>query len=270
MSKILCIPDVHSRKFWRGIIYNNIEKVDKVVFIGDYLDPYPEEIRADKTLMECESFDDITGNMSMLVDILILKKSNPDKVILLTGNHTDSYIWSDFSAATRTDYKNWKEYHNFFLENLNYFNLVWIEDDVIFSHAGISEGWADNFLYLYMKYDEGAELERNSITFETARVLKDTPLSDFNKHYINAISHISRNRGGDNIYGSCEWADIKEHIDVEKSITKIIPKGEKGIYQVFGHTQLIKQVITDKWACLDCRRGFIINTVTHEIEECQI
>ena len=76
MSKILCIPDVHSRKFWRGIIYNNIEKVDKVVFIGDYLDPYPEEIRADKTLMECESFDDITGNMSMLVDILILKKSN--------------------------------------------------------------------------------------------------------------------------------------------------------------------------------------------------
>lgn len=268
MSKILCIPDVHCRNFWRKTISDNVDKVEKIVFLGDYLDSYPDEIEKDPELMECKDFYDSYSNLNMLNDIISLKKDKPNKYILLTGNHTDSYIWSKFAAATRTDYKNWEKYHKFFSENLNYFNLVWIEDDVIFSHAGISEGWADDFLYSYMKYDEGAELERNSITFETARVLKDTPLSDFNKFYINAISHISRDRGGDNIYGSCEWADIKEHIDLKKSITKIIPKGEKGIYQVFGHTQLIKQVITDKWACLDCRNGFIIDTLTHEISEC--
>ena len=31
-------------------------------------------------------------------------------------------------------------------------------------------------------------------------------------------------------------------------------------YQIFGHTQQIKDpIITDKWACLDCRQAFVLN-----------
>ena len=41
--KVLVIGDIHCRKFWRQCINNNIEKVEKVVFLGDYLDPYPDE-----------------------------------------------------------------------------------------------------------------------------------------------------------------------------------------------------------------------------------
>lgn len=271
MSKILCIPDIHGRKFWRQCIYNNIEKVDKVIFLGDYLDPYQNEIEENPELMECEYFGDSKNLLKMLEDIISLKKNEPDKYILLTGNHSDSYIWSKFAAATRTDYKNWEKYHNFFLENLEYFNLVWIENDVIFSHAGISKEWSEDFLYSYMKYDEGAELEKDSSVFEAARVLKDTPLKDFNKYYINAISNISRYRGGDSFYGSCEWADIREHIEKVTSYeyNTFIGKGEDGIFQIFGHTQLIHSpLICDKWACLDCKRGFIIDTITHEITEC--
>ena len=264
----MIIPDVHGRKFWRNVVKDNESKVDKVIFLGDYLDPYQEEISANPELMECSNFDDSENLLKMLEDIVSLKNNNPEKYILLTGNHTDSYIWSEFSAASRTDYKNYEKYHNFFLENLNLFNLVWIENNVIFSHAGISEGWAENFLYSYMKYDEGAELEKDSLVFETARVLKDTQLKDFNTHYIRAISNISHYRYGDSFYGSCEWADIREHVDLIKSTTKIIPKGEDGIYQIFGHTQVKSPIITDKWACLDCRKGFIIDTLTHEINEC--
>ena len=269
--KILIIPDVHCRKFWRKYIFDNIEKVDKVIFLGDYLDPYPNEIEENPELMECEYFGDSKNLLKMLEDIISLKKNESDKYILLTGNHTDSYIWSKFAAATRTDYKNWEKYHKFFSENLEYFNLVWIEDNVIFSHAGISEGWADQFLYHYMKYDEGAELEKNSLVFETARVLKDTPLENFNKYYIDSISHISRYRGGDAPYGSCEWADIAEHIEkvISYENNTFIGKGENGIFQVFGHTQLrYSPLICDKWACLDFRKGFIIDTNTHEISEC--
>ena len=270
--KVLVIGDIHCRKFWRQCINNNIEKVEKVVFLGDYLDPYPDEIKAHPELMECKDFYDSQSNLKMLNDIVSLKKDEPDKYILLTGNHTDSYIWPNFKAATRTDNKNWKEYHNFFLENLNYFNLVWIEDDVIFSHAGIIEGWTEDFLYSYIKYDEGAELEKDSLVFESARVLKDTFLKDFNKYYINAINHISDYRNGDYEFGSCEWADLREHINLyETSIQgKIIPIGENGIYQVFGHTQLKDSLITDKWACLDCQKGFIIDTMTYEITECEV
>jgi len=266
--KVLIVSDIHCRKFWRETLSNNVDNVDKVIFLGDYLDPYPEEIIMSPELMECNDFYDSENNLKMLEDIVSLKKNEPNKYILLTGNHTDSYIWSKFHAASRTDYKNYKKYHNFFLENLEYFNLVWIENDVIFSHAGISKGWAEDFLYHYMKYNEGAKLEKDSLVFETARVLKDTQLKDFNNYYINSLSCISAYRWGDAPYGSCEWADLKEHININNSIKEIIPEGENGIFQVFGHTQVKQPIITDKWACLDCRKGFIIDTLTHEISEC--
>jgi hypothetical protein len=100
--------------------------------------------------------------------------------------------------------------------------------------------------------------------------LRDTSLKDFNIHYINAISNISYYRWGGNNYGSCEWADIREHMDMQKSLKQkdFIPIGEDGIYQVFGHSQLQKPIITDKWSCLDCRRGFIFDTITHECKDC--
>lgn len=268
--KILCIADIHGRKFWREAVFNNIDKVDKIIFLGDYLDPYPDEIQKNPELMECKDFHDIQNLLKMLEDIISLKKNEPNKYILLTGNHTDSYIWSKFHAASRTDYQNWELYHKFFSENLEYFNLVWIENNVIFSHAGISEGWANDFLYHYIDYDEGAELEKDSSVFETARLLKDTPLKDFNRYYINSLSCISIYRWGSSPYGSCEWSDIREHIDMKNSKETVIPKGEKGIYQIFGHTQLEKPLITDKWACLDCRQGFIFNTITNEISKSNI
>ena len=94
-------------------------------------------------------------------------------------------------------------------------------------------------------------------------------LEDFNTHYIRAISNISHYRGGDMFYGSCEWADLREHIDIKNSTSdNLIPKGEDGIYQIFGHTQVKSPIITDKWVCLDCKKGFIIDTLTHEINEC--
>lgn len=263
MSKILCLGDIHGRKFWRETLSNNIDKVDKVIFLGDYLDPYPEEIMMAPELMDCNDFYDSQNLLKMLEDIVSLKKNELDKYILLCGNHSCSYIWSKFKAASRTDYRNWEKYHKFFSENLKYFNLVWIENDVIFSHAGISEGWAER---VWEKLEYPAD-ELSSV-MEIAVMLRDTPLTEFTNDYINIISDISHYRYGDMFYGSCEWADIREHIDINNSIKEIIPKGEDEIYQVFGHTQLKEPLINNKWACLDCRKGFIIDTLTHEINGC--
>ena len=119
--KILIIPDIHCRKFWRSIIKDYSDKVDKIIFLGDYLDAYPEEIKASPELIECKDFYDAKSNLKILNDIISLKKDNPNKYILLTGNHTDSYIWSKFKAATRTDYKNWEKYHKFFFRKFRTF-----------------------------------------------------------------------------------------------------------------------------------------------------
>lgn len=261
--KILVIPDIHCRNFWRKAIDENIGKVDKVIFLGDYLDPYYNEIEDNPESMEVKDFYDYCSALEMLNDIISLKKNKPDKFILLTGNHTDSYIWSKFSAATRTDYKNWETYHKFFSENLNLFNFAYIQDNTIFTHAGISQNWAERV----WEFFEFPEDELYSVR-EIAQTLADTPLKNFNRTYINMISWISDYRGGDAPCGSCEWADIREHIDKMWGNGKIRPKGEDGVYQIFGHTQLKKPIITEKWACLDCRKGFIVDTNTHEIEEC--
>lgn len=261
--KVLCIPDIHGRKFWRQAIANNIGQVDKVIFLGDYLDPYASEGEQHPETLECEGFYDFKSFLKVLEDIITLKKNEPSKYILLTGNHSDSYIWSKFGATTRTDYRNWEKYHKFFLQNLEYFNLVWIENNVIFSHAGITKGWAER---VCSKND----LEFKSI-LHTAKILQNIPVADIhnNDKLISLIGEISYHRGGDFDYGSCEWADITEHLDLShSSIDNVVAYGEEGIYQVFGHTQLKKELITDKWACLDCRKGFIFDTITHECNSC--
>jgi hypothetical protein len=140
--------------------------------------------------------------------------------------------------------------------------LVWIEDNCIFSHAGISQGWAKRV----WKSFEYPESEFKSI-MDVALAINDIPLTKFN-NYVNIISDISHYRGGDMFYGSSEWADLREHIDMKSSITKIVPKGEDGIYQIFGHTQLRQPLINDYWACLDCRKAFIFDTQTHECKDC--
>lgn len=267
--KVLVIPDIHGRKFWREAVANNIGKVDKVIFLGDYLDPYQEEINHDPDKMECNDFYDCINLTQMLNDIVALKKNEPDKFILLCGNHTCSYIWSKFHAATRTDYRHWEGYHKFFSENLNLFNLVWIKNDVIFSHAGISEAWASHFLDVRMKYDDSA-LENISYIRECAELLRDTPLDKFNSEYVNGISEISTFRWGEYPNGSSEWADIQEHVDFleTKNQEHLVGKKTEGIFQVFGHTQLKNPLKTDYWICLDCRRAFIFDTISHECNSC--
>lgn len=69
--KTLVIGDVHGRLCWPDIIEK--ESPDKVVFLGDYVSTH-HLISSDQQL-------------SNLEDILNYKEENPDKVVLLRGNH---------------------------------------------------------------------------------------------------------------------------------------------------------------------------------------
>ena len=94
--KVLIIPDVHGRDFWREAISR--EEFDKVVFLGDYTDPYFGESTDEKALQG-------------LKDILDYKKNNLDNCILLIGNHDAPYEWDEYGRALgsywcRHDYKN--------------------------------------------------------------------------------------------------------------------------------------------------------------------
>ncbi|MGN0966722.1 MAG: hypothetical protein ACI4OP_03910 [Candidatus Coprovivens sp.] len=64
----------------------------------------------------------------------------------------------------------------------------------------------------------------------------------------------SRMRGGYDNTGSMVWSDVREE------------DRESTYYQIFGHTQLKSvPIITNTYACLDCRKCFTLNTETSEI-----
>jgi UDP-2,3-diacylglucosamine pyrophosphatase LpxH len=85
-NKIIIVPDVHGRTFWRSVLKN---KDDTIVFLGDYCDPYLDEGITHK---DC---------IRELTDILEFKKQNPERVVLLLGNHDISHMFPDYYTKCR-------------------------------------------------------------------------------------------------------------------------------------------------------------------------
>lgn len=71
---IAILGDIHSRSFWKDIIPRK-DEFKKIIFLGDYLDPY--------------DFEGFTKEQAIVnfKEILEFKKDNPEKVVLLIGNH---------------------------------------------------------------------------------------------------------------------------------------------------------------------------------------
>ena len=69
--KILVLGDIHGRLIWKDIIEK--ENPDRVIFLGDYVSTH-KDISS-------------TQQINNLEEILAYKEDNPDKVILLRGNH---------------------------------------------------------------------------------------------------------------------------------------------------------------------------------------
>lgn len=224
MSKILIVPDVHGRTFWHQA-KELVDQVDQIVFLGDYLDPYPHE---------GISFDEAFEEFN---EILEFKKEYPDIVTLLVGNHDMHYIIDEFMNCSRRNMEMQGQLHELYNSNLDLFKLIHTEGDWLFSHAGVYKNWMDKY-----------ELTLDDLNLQTF----------LNSHW-PALEDLSWYRGGDNSVGSCIWADIRESVNYG-----LIPNYK----QVVGHTQLNeKPYISDKIACLDVRRCFILDTETNEINE---
>ena len=131
MEKILVLGDIHGRTCWADIIKK--ENPDKVIFLGDYVSTH-ENISEEQ---QC----------SNLEDILNYKEANPDKVILLRGNHDDQhlgYSWAECSGYFNEVGKYMESIKDRFLVDTQW---VYVEGNIIFSHAGISKTWFNNFAF---------------------------------------------------------------------------------------------------------------------------
>lgn len=236
--KIIIVPDVHGRTFWRKC-KDLINSVDKIIFLGDYLDPY---IDLD-LVYPPEAFDEF-------VDILQFKKDNPDKVILLLGNHDIHYFPELLDAYGCRRFERRKhDISKLFVENINLFKITHCEGKYLFSHAGILQGWLD-----YIQSDSFFELWKinNVEDFKNLNVEDLTNLL-FIEHGLNVLWMISRERGGRAMYGSCVWADVHEHLNY---FIDPLPN----YYQIFSHSYyyptLSEYYKDEHLAMLDCAKLF--------------
>ena len=155
--KILVIPDVHGCNAWEDNVKNNIDNVDKVVFLGDYFDSFNEHERGRAAL----------DNFNNIVE---LKKNNKDKVDLLLGNHdVDNYLAGTKCSGYQESM--FFQYNEALLKNLDLFDIGVTHDGWTFSHAGYSSSWIANMqLYIKTNYPILAELlydndELNPVSF---------------------------------------------------------------------------------------------------------
>ena len=202
--KLLIIPDVHGRDFWKEPC-EHYDEFDKVIFLGDYLDHYPGE-------------STIGHDIQTLEDILEFG-THCDKAVLLIGNHDCPYIWPDTYGKALGDYwcrhdsRNHDEIHKLFVDNLDLFTLAWDcpykDSKLLITHAGVSQG-----------FKEICGLDAEQINnFFLKEKTNDIP-------NIIGLSACSYYRGGPSMWGSPVWADIREHF--KEPVTDI--------YQIFGHT----------------------------------
>jgi len=236
--KYLVIPDVHCREFWKEPVNDVLENIVdcKIIFLGDYLDGYA---------YEWEKGTDYQRNgIDNLKTIIELKKQYSDRIILLLGNHDCGYAISTNICDCRTDRKNFKEIQDIFKENINLFQLAY-EDIIsdkryVFSHAGISKAFIEHCLEKSVNEDNVVNYLNNALATNDRNILLDLDIYD-------------RYRGWDGYsFASPVWADIREWDEGEFK--------QEGVgYMIIGHTQLISEpIITDTFACLDCRKAFYI------------
>lgn len=213
MKKLIIIPDVHGRAFWKDAM-PYIDNGIPAVFLGDYVDPYPHEGITPSTALE------------NFKEILAVAQDNPH-VTLLIGNHDCTYIAPDAGICEcRTDYDHLSEIHQLFEDNISLFSLYhYIEvngSPVLLTHAGVHAEWLD---MVKQKYDR----KTDDVRILLDRVMTGLILQE--ETAFDLLSTVSYLRGGMGNAGSVVWADIDEFKD-EEGI---------GMRQIVGHTQQLKK-----------------------------
>lgn len=254
MGKILIIGDVHGRQFWKDACLNHKDEFEKIVFLGDYVSPYPDENISNRRAIE------------VFKEVLKFKKENPEKVVLLIGNHDLSYFNSNICEC-RTDWKNWDKLNGIYFDNIKLFDLAWetkIGDKRYFlSHSGVRKLWFEKWVKDKLFKWDGNELppaekfnELFHAAYDDGRNFDLKSTHDFEQ----ALGIYSTYRGWDGWdYGSIVWADIREY--------GMGPEYDDVVF-VCGHTQLEEGPIIREWVMdLDVRRPFVLDTETGEIEE---
>lgn len=240
IKKALIIPDVHGRKFWeeaKELIKD--ETIDKIVFLGDYFDPYDDE----------ETFVSDDDCIASFKEIVEFKKQNPDKVKLLLGNHDIHYLYKN-EYCSRHNEEREAEICDIIKGELLNLDFTYIDDiecgnydKVLFTHAGLTS----NFLKTLGR----AGYVKDDLVALCNKINADMKVTKSHEYHVlsELMLRVSHFRGGIYPDGSIVWADIRE----------VVPNSFdfNNVYQIFGHTRSFFPTIIKRYAMVDTMECYV-------------
>ena len=211
--KIIALGDTHGRTMWKDIVAKELDS-EKIVFMGDYFDS-----------RERISPEDQIQNFK---DILEFKRSNPEKIVLIIGNHDFHYMNGVDETYSGFQYHNLKEINEVLEDALSdkSLQMCFIHDKYVFTHAGVTNTWC--------------------LTHNVNRLpnkLQDSINDLFNNNKIPFYFQMGSNysQSGDDITQSPLWVRIPS----------LFKDGLDDYTFVVGHSTLRELTITDKIIGID-------------------
>ena len=219
-NKILLIGDVHGRINWQSVA--DISKYDLIIFMGDYFDPYESSLKK--------------GMYENFEKILEIKKENPNKVLLLIGNHDLHYMYGEFGMCSRfsitTKFKYGKKLRE--LRESGLMQMAYMIDNYLFVHAGVSMMWLRNRIFRIE--DEKGKLKM----FGTREEVAKYPLTDDERSQL--LVQLNNVKAAYLDFDSGPMYDIYGMWPGQTPVwirpSGLIENSPKGIVQVIGHTQM--------------------------------
>lgn len=212
MKKLLIFGDIHGEDYWQreadiALIRNTphiATDYDRYIFLGDYVDSFTQ-IKEEQ--------------IKQLRSLINFKLNYPKEVTLLLGNHDLYYYFNrDTKFACSGSNSTYTEIFLLFNHYKDLFEPVAIEDNYLFTHAGIHN---------YFTKDYETPKEIYEYITNQFNGFKDGTLRN------SWIFQVGRLRGGYSYHGGIFWADKRE-FDL-----KHLPEN---IYQIVGHTPVKKPI----------------------------
>lgn len=225
MSQIVVLGDIHGRPIWKDIIEK--ESPEQVIFLGDYVSTH-------ENYTEQEQVDNFE-------EIIEYKRNHPN-TIMLRGNHDLQHLgyhWAQCSGYFPKVAKLMEEWKQTYLANTQWLYII---DNTVFSHAGISRVW--------LREEMGIDPDN----------LTNDILNDINKlEPSEKFGFTSRDRWdiyGESPYQPLTWIRPNTLVDV------MIP----GYNQVVGHTvsykvfnpREVEHLDNDLWLCDALSNGWYL------------
>lgn len=196
MTNIITIGDLHGSPVWKQV---RPEEWDRVVFIGDYVDS------GDFTAQE------IIVNLEEIIE---LKKQQPERIVLLMGNHDLAYFYGGHERHYCSGYRMsmLSRLFSIFTSNRTLFQAAFQVGNHLWTHAGVVQRWYDTYIREQVLPGD------NDLAATLNRLFRD---------YYQPLFHASVIRGGLHEDGGIFWAHNAETSDDPL----------RGYHQIVGHTR---------------------------------